>query len=105
MPEEQKTQNQPMATTMSPEDQERLAAAEKLDTEDFLRVRLLNRNIELLETQSENIQLKHQQAMLVLQEFGIHLKKRYGLVDIGQIDPNTGAITREGVVVKEPTDA
>lgn len=113
MSEQKQEQKQPaMAQPPSPEDVARLADADKLEENDFLKVRLLNRNMELLEREGqviavqeenialrkENVQLKQQSAMMVMQEFGLHVKQKYSLVEIGQVDPNTGDISRDGVV-------
>jgi hypothetical protein len=110
---EQQEQKQPaMAQPPSPEEVARLADTKKLEENDFLKVRLLNRNMEILERDAqalvvqeenialrkENIQLKQQSAMLVMQEFGLLIKQKYSLVEIGQVDPNTGDISRDGVV-------
>jgi hypothetical protein len=112
MSEQQQQKMPAMAQPPSPEEVARLAEAAKLEENDFLKVRLLNRNMEMLESDAknlevqeenialrkENIALKQQSAMMVLQEFSLLLKRKYSLVELGQIDPNTGDISREGVV-------
>ncbi len=84
----------PTAQEPTEEELSRLAQVERLDETDFLKVRLLNRNLELFDSQAENIQLRQQHAMLVMQEFGTSLVRRYGLQDISQVDPGTGEIKR-----------
>ena len=81
----------PQAT---PEELKRLAQAEKLDELDFLRVRLLNKNIEALELQIALSQSRMREAYGVMQEFGANLVSRYNLTDVAQVEPSNGVITR-----------
>lgn len=92
MTDQQKPLAQPPQVT--PEELERLADVGQLDEVDFLRVRLLNKNIELLQMQIDLAKSRTREAYGVMQEFGVNLIQRYGLKDIAQVDPNTGAINR-----------
>lgn len=102
MPDQQKQQVQPPQAT--PEELTRLAQAEKLDEADFLRVRLLNKNIELFEMQIELSKSRMREAYAVMQEFGANLVQRYGLKDVAQVDPNKGTINRNTMASVDDTN-
>ncbi len=99
MTDQQKQPAQP--PTATPEDIARLADAEKLDDVDFLRVRLLNKNIEVFEMQIELSKSRMREAYSVMQEFGTNLVQRYSLNDVAQLDPNTGTINRIVVTTED----
>jgi len=76
-------------------DVDRLAHVEKLDEVDFLKIRLLNKNIDMFDMQIELSKSRLKEAMALLTEFGNNVVQRYGLQTIEQIDPNTGVLTRK----------
>jgi len=72
----------------------RLGALDKLEEVDFLKLRLLNRNVDMFEMQIELSKSRLKEAFQFLQEFGNNLMQRYGLGDMRQINPDTGEVTR-----------
>ena len=97
-------QQNPGPQPITPQEIARLSKVTKLEEVDFLKVRLLNRNLELLETQAQLIASKQKEAFSLLQEFGGNLVERYSLADVGQVDPGSGSIDRTPLPVVEETN-
>ena len=74
----------------------RLKAADQLNEVDLLKIRLLNRNVDCLESEVLAAKLRLQLAVRELQDFSIVTWDRYG-VDPEELDGNTGRITRKPV--------
>jgi len=91
------TQQQPQMIVQppTPEEIERLSALDKLEEVDFLKLRLLNRNIDMFDMQIELSKSKLKEAFQILEMFGSLLVQRYGVETLDQIDPNTGVINRK----------
>lgn len=74
---------------------EHLKTADKLEETDFLRLRLLNRNVELFESRVEAAQLKLREAARMLMDLSQATAERYDLKDHRQVNMQTGAIERD----------
>lgn len=68
--------------------------ATKLEENDFLKMRLINRNVDLFEMQIELSQMKLIEAQRMLHEASEALMQKYGVQDVRQINAVTGEIFR-----------
>jgi len=72
-----------------------LKTADKLEENDFLKLRLLNRNVELFESRLEAAQLKLREAARMLMDLSQETAERYDLKDHRQVNMQTGEIERD----------
>lgn len=75
--------------------EEHLKTTNKLEETDFLKLRLLNRNVELFESQLEVAQYKLREAARMLMDLSQATAERYDLKDHRQVNMQTGAIERD----------
>ncbi len=89
MTDETKTEEQDQQTNGGdPKD------AVRLEENDFLKMRLINRNVDLFEMQIELSQMKLLEAQRMLQEVSEALMMKYGVQDARQINGVNGEIFR-----------
>ena len=77
-----------------PVEVERRKVAEKLDEVDFLKLRLLNRNVDFFTAQIELSQMQSLEASRALMGFSNEIVERYALEDTRQVDVHTGRVAR-----------
>jgi hypothetical protein len=75
--------------------EDHLKTADRLEENDFLKLRLLNRNVELFESQLETAQLRLREAARMLMDLSQQTAERYDLKDHRQVNMQTGAIERD----------
>lgn len=69
---------------------------QRLDENDLLRLLLVNRDIDLYESQMALLKMKMGEAQRAMTAFNQQLRDKYGLTERDTIDAQTGAIVRNG---------
>jgi hypothetical protein len=72
-----------------------LKEATQLNENDFLKLRLMNRNVELFELQVELSGAKLREAARMLMDLSQEVAERYNLKDHRQVNMQTGVIERD----------
>lgn len=71
-------------------------AVDQLEEADFLKLRLLNRNVDFFTSQAELMQMKLIEASRALMGLSNELTQKYNLSDSRQVDVATGMIKQVG---------